>query len=121
MRNIYLTILFVIITISCDNETKINTYSTNIELSNIIERVEPPNWWVEMDTKNLQLLIYGDNISNLEPRINSSSINLNSVERVENNNYLFLNITINQNAKNEIIEINFYDNGNLVDNMIFLY
>ena len=119
MKNIYLTILFVIITISCDNETKINTYNTNIELSNIIERVEPPNWWVGMDTKNLQLLIYGDNISNLEPRINSSSINLNSVERVENNNYLFLNITINQNAKNEIIEINFYDNGNLVDKYDF--
>ena len=120
MKNIYIKILFVIITISCDNETKINTQNNNNnELSNVIERVEPPNWWVGMDTKNLQLLIYGDNISNLEPIINSSSINLNSVEKVENNNYLFLNITINKNAKNEIIEINFYDNGNLVDKYDF--
>ena len=73
MKNIYIKILFVIITISCDNETKINTHNNNNnnELSNVIERVEPPNWWVGMDTKNLQLLIYGDNISNLEPIINS--------------------------------------------------
>ena len=39
MKNIYLTILFVIIKISCDNEIKINTYNTNNDLANNIERV----------------------------------------------------------------------------------
>ena len=26
----------------------------------LIERVEPPNWWVGMKTRDLQLLVYGD-------------------------------------------------------------
>ena len=36
---------------------------------NEITRVEPPNWWIDMKNPKLQLLVYGNNIGDLNPII----------------------------------------------------
>ena len=72
-----------------------------------------------MKTKDIQLLIYGKNISNYVPVINSSNVKLISTERVKNENYLFVNISIEDNAKPENIEINFLENNIIVDKYEF--
>ncbi|MDF0706496.1 MAG: glycoside hydrolase family 13 protein [Bacteroidota bacterium] len=56
-----------------------------------IERVEPPNWWANMNSTELELLVYGDNISNLDPEF-SGNINIKKVVKVENPNYLFVTV-----------------------------
>jgi len=61
-----------------------------------IERVEPPNWWAGMKYNQLELLIYGDDISKLTPSINHPNIVLKNVVRTENKNYLFLNIDVSK-------------------------
>ena len=48
----------------------------------LIERVEPPNWWVGMKTRDLQLLVYGDSISYLQPKIEGGEALL-SVQQLE--------------------------------------
>ena len=105
--------------ISCGNDSKVIKSEKNVQLFDLIERVEPPNWWVEMKTKNLQILVYGNSISDLIPKIDNSNVMLNSYEKVKNENYLFLNISILDNAKPDEIEIDFYRNSVLVDMRIF--
>ena len=64
-----------------------------------IERVEPLNWWVGFKDKNLQLTVYGKNIAQRDVKINYPGVVLKSSVKVENPNYLFLNLVIDENAK----------------------
>ena len=66
----------------------------SFQLSAQIKRVEPPFWWTGMKMSKIQLLIYGNNISQLVPKINATGVKLYSVDRVQNDNYLFLNLEI---------------------------
>jgi len=59
-----------------------------------IAKVEPPFWWVDMVGVNLQIMIYGSDISDFEPEINYNGVDLKEVLLVENPNYLFLNLSI---------------------------
>lgn len=76
----------------------------------IIERIEPPNWWIGMEHNKVQVLLYGKQISGLEPQLDSEQIRLEKTIQVENPNYLFLNIIIPKNATAEDLVINLYDN-----------
>lgn len=64
-----------------------------------IERIEPLNWWVGFKDKNLQLTVYGKNIAQRYVKINYPGVVLKSTVKVENPNYLFLNLVINEEAK----------------------
>lgn len=55
-----------------------------------LERLEPPNWWADMNLTSVQLLCYGKNISDYE--VSSKDITIVNVERTENPNYLFVNV-----------------------------
>ncbi|MDA3816117.1 MAG: glycoside hydrolase family 13 protein [Prolixibacteraceae bacterium] len=69
-----------------------------IALAGKIDRVEPPNWWVGFENPKLQLMIHGDEISDLMPEIDYPGIDVESVVRVENPNYLFVNLEIHKDA-----------------------
>ena len=45
-----------------------------------IERVEPPNWWVGMQMSKIQIMLYGDNLAVLDPKIDSEEVKLIAVE-----------------------------------------
>ncbi|MBW1295086.1 glycoside hydrolase family 13 protein [Aquimarina litoralis] len=64
-----------------------------------LDHVEPPFWWIDMVDPSLQLLIHGRNIAAFDAEIPNQSIELRSVQKVENKNYLFLDLTILKNAK----------------------
>ena len=118
IRKLIFTLIGLIVT-SCNNDKELETENLEVKLSNKIERVEPPNWWVGMKTRDLQLLVYGKNISDYVPVINSSNAKLVSTEKVKNKNYLFLNISISKNAEPENIEINFLNDNIIVDRYKF--
>ena len=68
---------------------KINLVLAGILLSFVvsaqsIERVEPTNWWVGMKNENLQLMVYGENINQLKPVLESSTVTIERVVLVEN-------------------------------------
>ena len=118
IRKLIFTLIGLIVT-SCNNDKELEIENLEVKLSNKIERVEPPNWWVGMKTGDLQLLVYGKNISDYVPVINSSNLKLVSTEKVKNKNYLFLNISISKNAEPENIEINFLNDNIIVDRYKF--
>ena len=119
MRKIKFIVFIFLITISCKTEKQNFISNDNIQLLDLIERVEPPNWWVGMKTKDLELLVYGKSITDLVPKIDDSNIKLNSFDKVKNENYLFLNISILKNAEPDEIEIDFYNGEVIVDKYVF--
>ena len=59
-----------------------------------VERIEPLSWWVGMKDDRLQLMVHGDRVAELEPALQHAGVSIESVERVANPNYLFINLRI---------------------------
>jgi len=64
-----------------------------------IQRVDPPFWWAGMASANLQLLVYGDNISLSKASIDYPGIEIGKSILVESPNYVFLDLVISPDAK----------------------
>ena len=64
-----------------------------------VQRIDPTNWYVGMKNPTLQLLVYGKNINDCKVNINYQGVTLEKINKVENPNYLFLDITIAPNTK----------------------
>jgi hypothetical protein len=47
-----------------------------------------------MKDDRLQLLVHGDRVAELQPKLSYPGVTLISAERVENPNYLFVNLRI---------------------------
>lgn len=59
-----------------------------------IDRVEPPNWWAGMKSADLQLMVHGDSIANLDVAFDYPGVELVAVTKVENPNYLFVDLKL---------------------------
>lgn len=64
-----------------------------------IQRINPTNWYVGMKNPKLQLLVYGKNIGDCDVKINYQGISLEKINKVENPNYLFLDLNIASDTK----------------------
>lgn len=82
LSKLYSFILFLFIVI--------NGYSQNVD------RIEPPFWWSGMKSSKLQLLVYGNSISNLTPKISNNSIKITKVHKAKSPNYLFIDLDISE-------------------------
>ena len=72
-----------------------------------IDRVEPPNWWAGMKSADLQLMVYGTDISNLDISFDYPGVELESVSKVENPNYLFIDLKLAKDIKPGTFDIRF--------------
>lgn len=75
-----------------------------------IDRIEPPNWWVGMENNQLELLIYGKDISQFTPSVNNKNIQILGIKKTENSNYLFLNLDLSHAVSGKF-NINFSKKG----------
>ncbi|MDB4924145.1 glycoside hydrolase family 13 protein [Mucilaginibacter sp.] len=64
-----------------------------------LERVEPASWWVGMKNPKVQLIVHGNNIASSTVSLTYTGVKLTAVHKVENNNYLFLDLDITASAK----------------------
>ncbi len=94
MKKLILTILFI---------QSILTYSQ----SNWIKRIEPPNWWTGFKNDTLQLLVYGNEVSKIQVRIEDQFVQLLKINEAESPNYLFLDILIPKIEQEFSFKINF--------------
>ena len=62
----------------------------------IIKKVAPTFWWADMKNPELQVLLYGDNISSSDVSISSKDILLKDVVKQENPNYLILYMDLSE-------------------------
>lgn len=76
-----------------------------------IKRVEPISWWIGMHNPNLQLIVYGKAIANSDVKINYPGVRLVKVNKVENPNYLFLDLIIEPSTKPGKFQITLKDAG----------
>jgi len=91
----FVTCLFLVVSIQLSAQ--------NVTLN----RVEPPNWWIGMENTELQLLVYGKNISETKPSINYEGVSISSISILENENYLFINLSISKTTKEGAFDIVF--------------
>ncbi|WP_378173107.1 glycoside hydrolase family 13 protein [Aquimarina sp. SS2-1] len=77
----------------------------------IITRVEPPFWWVQMKSQDLQLLIHGENIATFDVSIRYPGVQIKKINKVENTNYLFVDLIITENTKPGKILLEFTKDG----------
>ncbi len=75
--------------------------------NNIFKHVEPPFWWVGMKNTKLQLLIHGEKISDFEVEVSYSGVKIGGINRVENPDYLFIDLEIANNTKPGILPLLF--------------
>nr|WP_294896847.1 glycoside hydrolase family 13 protein [uncultured Pedobacter sp.] len=64
-----------------------------------LDRVEPMFWFTKMHNPKLQLLVHGKDIANREVKLTYPGVSLVKVNKVENPNYLFLDLNISASAK----------------------
>ncbi|NRA91675.1 MAG: cyclomaltodextrinase N-terminal domain-containing protein, partial [Psychroserpens sp.] len=85
-----------------------------------IDRIEPPNWWVGFENKDLQLLVHHPNIGDFSPSVDYPGVSIKEVSKGDNsNNYLFIDLKVSKKASEGKFNITFKkDNG---DELIDVY
>lgn len=78
-------------------------------LAQEIEHIDPPFWWTQMPTEELQIMLHGSDLGNLTPEIDYKGVSIASVENLPNQNYLVLNLNISKQAKRGTFEIKLKD------------
>jgi len=74
---------------------------------NIVQRVDPPHWWSNMEMDTIELLIEKNTTDKLTFSSKSKAIEILSQTEAKNKLYTYLTIVIQQNAAEENAEISF--------------
>ena len=101
MKNvIYLFSFCGVLFLSSCEKNKLEVVSTSRQeiITNEIERVEPPNWWVGFKNEQLQILVKHPNIGSASVTISYPGVILKEVHKAKSPNYLFLDFKIDASA-----------------------
>lgn len=86
--------------------------------SSQIQRVEPLNWYVGLKNPNVQLLVYGKNVANSSVSLAYPGVKVKKISKVENPNYLFIDLEIGKMAKPGTLKLTF---GNGAEKTVWNY
>ncbi len=78
-----------------------------------IKHLDPANWWVGMKYNQVQLMVHGDRMGELTPRVSYKGVDIVDVKKVDNKNYLFVTIQISADAKPGKFPIEFLADANV--------
>ncbi|KAF1714667.1 alpha-amlyase [Pseudoxanthomonas yeongjuensis] len=74
-----------------------------------IDHLEPASWWVGMEHRRVELMVHGDAVAALTPRLSRRGVALADVQKVANPNYLFVTLDIAADAEPGGFDIEFLD------------
>lgn len=77
----------------------------------LIQHLEPANWWVGMKYHQVELMVHGENISATSPALSYPGVTIIDTKKTDNPNYLFVTIDIEATAKAGKFPIAFQVNG----------
>src|SRR5687768_14600878 len=63
-----------------------------------LERIEPAFWWTGMKEPVVQLIVHGEKIAACEVSLSYPGVSLQEVHKVENPNYLFVDVNVSAAA-----------------------
>jgi len=75
------------------------------------DHVDPMFWWVGMKNPKLQVMVHGKAIAGYTVKVDYPGVKLVEVHKVENPNYLFIDLEIAADAKAGKFPIRFLENG----------
>jgi len=75
-----------------------------------VQHMEPAFWWSGMQHKQLQLMVHGPKLADLQPAIDYPGVRIASVSRAANPNYLFIDLQVDGAAPGKF-DIVFSKNG----------
>jgi neopullulanase len=78
----------------------------------LVQRIEPPHWWVGMRSPALQLMLHGRDIAALDVRVEHPTVQLAGVQRGDSPNYLFVDLTIPAGTAAGELAVVLHKNGN---------
>lgn len=88
----------------------------NLSAQNNSYKCYPTNWWTGMKWNQVQIMIHGNDIGNGNAyTINYPGVKLQKVNKVENKNYVFLDINISPAAKPGIVKIKVKEKQSLLN------
>jgi glycosidase len=99
----YLSLLFIVTLLSADNN---KSYQ--------IDHLEPPFWWIGMADNTLQLIVHGKDIADLEPELTYLGVVINKVHRLDNPNYLFIDLLLSETTIPGKFDIIFKESGQII-------
>ncbi|WP_179343554.1 glycoside hydrolase family 13 protein [Winogradskyella ursingii] len=70
-----------------------------VKVKSDIDKIEPPHWWTGFKNEKLQLLVKHPNIGSATPEISYSGVALEKVHKADSPNYLFLDLSISDEAE----------------------
>ncbi len=73
----------------------------------VIERVDPPSWFTGMKDDALQLMVYGTEIGSYDVKTDYPGVEVKTLVRTENPNYLFVNLNISDEAAPGTVNLTF--------------
>ncbi len=73
----------------------------------VIERVDPPSWFTGMNDDALQLMVYGTEIGSYDVKTDYPGVEVKTLVRTENPNYLFVNLNISDEAAPGTVTLTF--------------
>ena len=81
-------------------------FSNSFAQYNDTYKCYPANWWAGMKWNKVQLMLYGEAIGTATGfSINYPGVKLNKISKVENKNYVFLDISIAANTQPGTLKI----------------
>lgn len=86
------TIIALVLLLFC-----VTAYSKSEKIS--LERLEPASWWIGMHDPQLQLMVYGKNISKAQVEFSYEGVTLSKKAFTDNPNYLFLYLNVDKNTQ----------------------
>ena len=76
-----------------------------------ITHIEPSFWWIGMKNTELQIMVYGKDISKAKVSINYPGVKVKEVAGTDSPNYLFIYLNITGSAKPGVMNIEFDEGG----------
>lgn len=107
MRSLVLSIIILLISVQLSAQ----------EIT--LQKVEPPFWWTGFKNPNLQLLIYGKNISAATISIDLPGITIKKIHKVNNPNYVFVDLMISPGAKGGIATLLFKSKDKIIAKYLY--
>jgi len=86
--------------------------------SEVKDRLEPSSWWIGFKNPVVQLMAYSKDIAHLRPQVDYKGVSIERITAVENPNYLFIDLLIDEDAKPGKVELNFSDGKKIRKTMV---
>ena len=75
--------------------------------ADVVERIDPPSWWVGMSMPDVQLLVHGNGVAALTAGADYPGVLVSAISRLDSPNYLFVTLHIAPGTKPGVVPIAF--------------